>query len=474
MVALYDQPKRSSLKCHYDKEKSPMTESQTIEYKQSWRDEYIKWISGFANAQGGVLIIGKDDNGKTVGIDNLKKFMEDIPNKVRDILGIIVEVNLREDNSKYYLEIVVQKYPYPISFKGQYYLRSGSTKQELTGAALDSFLLRKQGRHWDGVPVPGISVKNLSKEVLRYFRNEALKSNRLTKDIIEQNDLHLLEKLQLVEGNYLKRAAVLLFGTEPEMFVPGAFIKIGRFKSNSDLLFQNEIHGSLFEQIEKTIDLLLTKYLVAEISYEGIHRRETLPYPEEGLREAILNAVAHKDYGCHTPIQISVHDNQLYIWNEGRLPENWTIDDLLKKHGSRLYNPLIANTFFRAGLVEAWGRGIEKVIKECVAYKCPKPAFDYRQSGLMVKFRARPSKAKTSEQSQVIGGTTTQETTQEKILSLISEQPTITRKKISEVIGLSSDGVKYHLTKLTAANRIRHVGPTKAGHWEILITGKDN
>jgi ATP-dependent DNA helicase RecG len=260
-----------------------MTESQIIEYKESWRDEYIKWISGFANAQGGLLIIGKNDDGITVGVEDAKRLLEDIPNKVRDVLGIMVEVNLRNENDLEYIEIAVEKYPYPISYKGQYFFRSGSTKQELKGAALDTFLLRKQGRHWDGVPVPRISVKDLKKDTLNYFRREAEKSNRLSKEIVEENDLHLLEKLQLIEGQYLKRAAVLLFSPEPEMFVPGAYVKIGRFKTNSELLYQNEIHGSLFEQVEKTMDLLFTKYLVAEISYEGIHRRETFPYPEEGL-----------------------------------------------------------------------------------------------------------------------------------------------------------------------------------------------
>jgi ATP-dependent DNA helicase RecG len=128
-----------------------MKESQSIEYKTSWRDEYLKWLCGYANAEGGTLFIGKDDNGKTVGFADAETLLEEIPNKVRDILGIMAQVNLREEAGKEYLEIVVESYPYPISYKGEYHYRSGSTKQELKGAALDKFLLRKQGRHWDGV-----------------------------------------------------------------------------------------------------------------------------------------------------------------------------------------------------------------------------------------------------------------------------------------------------------------------------------
>lgn len=129
-----------------------MTESQHMEWKESWRDEYLKWISGFANAQGGVLIIGKNDRGDAVGAEDAEHLLESIPNKVRDILGMMVEVNLVMENHHALIEIVVEAYPYPISYKGQYHYRSGSTKQELKGSALDQFLLKKQGKRWDGVP----------------------------------------------------------------------------------------------------------------------------------------------------------------------------------------------------------------------------------------------------------------------------------------------------------------------------------
>jgi len=84
------------------------SENQHIEWKASWRDEYIKWICGFANAQGGALVIGKDDKGKVTGIRDAKKLLEDIPNKVRDLLGMIVDVNLRIFRKKEYIEIVVE------------------------------------------------------------------------------------------------------------------------------------------------------------------------------------------------------------------------------------------------------------------------------------------------------------------------------------------------------------------------------
>jgi ATP-dependent DNA helicase RecG len=127
-------------------------ENQNIEWKQSWRDEYLKWICGFANAQGGVLMIGKNDKGQVVGVAKAAQLLEKIPNKIRDLLGMVVPVYLHTAGGLDWLEIVVEAYPSPISYKGEYHVRSGSTKQELKGTALDQFLLKRYGRKWDGAP----------------------------------------------------------------------------------------------------------------------------------------------------------------------------------------------------------------------------------------------------------------------------------------------------------------------------------
>jgi ATP-dependent DNA helicase RecG len=189
------------------------------------------------------------------------------------------------------------------------------------------------------------------------------------------------------KNDFLKRAAILLFHPNPEKFVTGSYIKIGYFETDDDLKFQDEIHGNLFEQIEKTMDLLFTKYIKAPISYEGINRVETYEYPKDAVREALLNAIAHKDYSGGVPIQISVYNDKIIIWNEGQLPENWTVKNLLEKHASRPYNPDIANALFRSGYIESWGRGTIKIIRECKQAGIPEPVFSYDSSDISVEFR---------------------------------------------------------------------------------------
>ncbi len=135
------------------------------------------------------------------------------------------------------------------------------------------------------------------------------------------------------------------------------------------------------------MDLLLTKYSKAQISYEGINSVEKFEYPKEAIREALLNAITHKDYSGGTPIQISVYNEKIIFWNEGQLPENWTIQNLLTKHPSKPYNPDIANAFFRSGYIESWGRGSLKIMKECKDAGIPEPLYYYDMSGFFVEFR---------------------------------------------------------------------------------------
>ncbi len=371
-------------------------ESHNTEWKQKWRDEYLKWLCGFANADGGILYIGMDDSGKAVGVSNAEKLLEDIPNMARDVLGIIPSVNLIEKDGKEVLEIVVEASSYPINYKGGYHYRSGSTKQELKGTALDHFILKKQGKHWDGVPLPGIKVQDLSNSALQSFRTLAAAGQRTDSDILKEEFSQLLEKLHLTEGGYLKRSAAILFLDDPERFITGAYVKIGYFKTDDELVYQDEIHGHLFHQIEQTIDLLTTKYLKAAISYKGIQRQETLPYPEAALREAVINAIAHKNYSSGTPIQISVYDNKIHFWNDARLPDGWTIRMLSRKHPSKPFNPDIANTLFRAGLIEAWGRGTIRIIQECNNQGNVNAKFRFDEMGFQL-ILSRKTSEKTSE-----------------------------------------------------------------------------
>ncbi len=450
------------------------SENQNIEYKESWRDEYLKWICGFANAQGGTLYVGVNDKGDVCGVADAKKLMEDVPNKVRDLMGILVDVNLKEQGNKEYLEITIEPHPFPVSFRGKYYQRSGATNQEVKGAALDRFMLRLLGKTWDGVPVPYLTVEDLDSTTFDLFRKRAKRSGRMDENDLADDNKGLLEKLRLFEGTYLKRAAALLFHSDPERYVSGAYVKVGFFREDMDLIYQDEIHGNLFQQITKLMDLICTKYLKAVITYEDIHRVETLPIPREALREALLNACINKDYANRAPIQIRVTDSSLEIINVGTLPDNWTVETLLSSHSSQPYNPEIANTFFRAGDIEAWGRGIERIIKACRDEGFSTTEFKCNESGVWTIFRFKyPERVKG--QVEEAGGQKPNQSAPEsapesalKIMRFLHQNPKATMNAISEELGMSRRWVANNLKKLQEMGKIKRMGPHKGGYWEVM------
>ena len=366
-------------------------EKQTIEWKESWRDEYLGWICGYANAKGGILCIGKNDNGVIVGIEKAEKFLEDLPNKIRDILGIIADIDLKTEGHLSYLEIKVEPYPTPINYKGEYHYRTGSTKQVLKGLALNKFLLDKTGIKWDSQPIPYVQIADLDSTAIEYFKNKALLANRISESDLILNVSEILELLHLINDTKPKRAAALLFHPVPEKFITGSIIKIGYFRDNdnTDAVFHDEIRGPLILQAEKTIELLKTKYMEALIKYDGIQRIETFPYPEKALREALLNAIIHKDYSTGVPIQIKVFANKLTIFNMGKLPIELTPEKFLGVHPSIPANPDIANTFYRAGFIESWGRGVQIILSESEKSGLPKPDFNFDFEGLQITFNQK-------------------------------------------------------------------------------------
>ena len=356
-------------------------ETQTVEWKRVWRDEYLAWICGFANAQGGVLEIGRDDDGEVVGVRKVLSLLEDIPAKVRALLGIVVEVNLKAEAGREYIEIVVAPHPNPISYRGKFHYRSGSTKEVLEGAAFTRFLLERHGRTWDDVALPGVRLSELDGRTFEAFRHLEAESKRLPSDVLGESDDDVIERLQLREGALLKRASALLFHPAPHRLVMGAYVKIGAFQGG-DLRFQDVIEGDLFKQVDRTLDLLYTKYARGPTPYpDDICRVKTLPVPRLALREAVINALIHRDYAEPASTQIRVNDANIEIRNPALLPADWAAVETGTL--SRPHNPLIAQAFFRAGMIEAWGRGIRQIADHCRKAGSPMPSWTREPGGAL-------------------------------------------------------------------------------------------
>ena len=457
-----------------------LNESQNIEYKESWRDEYLKWICGFANAQGGRIFIGVNDEKQVIGLPDAKKLMEDIPNKIVNYLGIVEDVNLLAEGEKEYIEIVVTPSNVPIAYKGTYHYRSGSTKQELKGLALQQFIMRKMGHSRDDIPVYGATIDDIDRKAIDYFLHCSIKAGRMDEDEADASTEDVLRNLGLfTKDGELKNAAILLFGKHVGQFFPSAIFKIGRFHTDeSDLIVQDMLEGNVIQMASRVVDTLRTKYLLSPIHYEGLQRVEQLEIPETALRELIYNSLAHKDY-TGPAIQMRVYDRSIELWNYGLLPKELTPADLMKKHSSFPRNHNIANVFYKAGFVETWGRGFKKIKEEFERVNLPLPIMEENCGGVLATIQRKTIEDVIAERGNNNVGVnvgvnvenlseTNLTDRQRIIISIIKSNPSITAKQMSVTLSVALRTIERDLSVMQKAHVIRHEGSDKSGVWVVL------
>ena len=457
-------------------------ESQNIEYKESWRDEYLKWICGFANAGGGTIYVGVNDNKKIIGVDNSKRLMEDIPNKIVTHLGIVADVNLLHEGKMDYIEIIVEPSNIPIAYKGIYHYRSGSTKQELRGTALQQFILKKMGRSWDDIGNDRATIDDIDRKAIDYFLRKGIEAQRIPEDQREASTKDILDSLGLIDNDgLLKNAAILLFGKNPLRFFPSIAFKIGRFgKNEADLMFQDVIDGNIIQMADRVMQILQGKYLVSPVRFEGMQRYETLEIPKEALREILYNAIAHKDY-TGPDIQMHVYDDHLEIWNEGELPLGYTEETLMGRHSSKPRNRNIANAMFKAGFIDTWGRGYMKIREGFEAAGIPMPKVQNFCGGVQVTVQRTKfmqmmnvgnnvgNNVASNVVSSVVSVSQVQLTErQQEIYKLIKANSFISSKQMSVVLSVVHRTIQRDLAALQKAGIIIREGNTSAGHWVLL------
>ena len=457
-------------------------ESQNIEYKESWRDEYLKWICGFANAGGGTIYVGVNDNKEIIGVDNSKRLMEDIPNKIVTHLGIVADVNLLHEGKMDYIEIIVEPSNIPIAYKGIYHYRSGSTKQELRGTALQQFILKKMGRSWDDIGNDRATIDDIDRKAIDYFLRKGIEAQRIPEDQRESSTRDILDSLGLIDNDgLLKNAAILLFGKNPLRFFPSIAFKIGRFgKNEADLMFQDVIDGNVIQMADRVMQILQGKYLVSPVRFEGMQRYETLEIPKEALREILYNAIAHKDY-TGPDIQMHVYDDHLEIWNEGELPLGYTEETLMGRHSSKPRNRNIANAMFKAGFIDTWGRGYMKIREGFEAAGIPMPKVQNFCGGVRVTVQRTKfmqmmnvgnnvgNNVASNVVSSVVSVSQVQLTErQQEIYKLIKANSFISSKQMSVVLSVVHRTIQRDLAALQKAGIIIREGNTSAGHWVLL------
>jgi ATP-dependent DNA helicase RecG len=271
----------------------------------------------------------------------------------------------------------------------------------------------------------------------------------------------LLEKLRLAQNGKLKRAAIVLFGKDPGKFYSNTFVKIGKFEDDDfTIRFQEVEEGNVIEVLEKILRTLDYKFLIKNISFEGMNRVETLEYPVPALREMLLNSLIHRNY-MGAPTQLRVYDNKLQLWNHGTLPEGITLEKLSKSHSSFPRNPILAEACFKGSYIDSWGSGIMKIVDSCKNAGLPMPILEEDCGGFIVKlFKDRF----TEDQLQKLG----LNGRQVKAVLYVKEKGRITNSEYQEVNGIGKSVTIDELHSLVEKQVFAKIGETGRGNYYEL------
>ncbi|MCK4311281.1 MAG: putative DNA binding domain-containing protein, partial [Candidatus Cloacimonetes bacterium] len=335
----------------YKKNMKP--ESLTFEYKEEFNEGVFKTISAFSNTKGGKILIGVTNKGNIKGISISNKEFENFVNRIVNLLGIHPGMEIITLENKPIMKISIQESNLPISYKGKYYKRVGNTTRLMKDDELRNFFIK--GINWDGF-TGNYTLEDIQEKTIRRFQRMAIENGRLQAGDEKDSIQNVLEKLKLIDEDKLTNAAIMLFGKDPQKYFINTVVRIGRFKDQSTIIGDRTIGGNLFDIVGEAEETIKQFINVRYEIIDSFQRKDIWDYPLPAIREALFNAVIHRDYfKFNIQIQIKIFDDHIWFYNPGSLPEGMTIERLKTTHPSISRNPLIMNVFYLAGFVEEYG-----------------------------------------------------------------------------------------------------------------------
>lgn len=306
----------------------------------------IETAVAFANTKGGAILIGisgkKEIKGVKIGKETLKSWTNGIYQATEAV--IIPEIELSKVEEKTIVIVKIKEAPLkPVAYKGVCFLRVKNSNKKLTPKEMAEIYLQMISSSWDSYIIEKATVKEIDYDRVRGYIKLASETGRRE---VSERPLEVLKKLELIRDNKPTWASILLFGKNPQKFLPQAKIHCGRFKNNVTVIDDDLIAGDIIEQVDKAMEFV-KRHLKLKFEITGEPRRKEIwEYPLEAVREAIINAICHRDYTKSTDTQIRIYDDKLVIWDPGKLPLGITIEDLCKPHRSVPRNKLVAQVFF--------------------------------------------------------------------------------------------------------------------------------
>ena len=437
-------------------------ESETVEFKENFDREAIETAGAFANTRGGVLLIGVSDKGEVKGVQLGKGTLKDWSNRIFQSTepAIIPDIKTEELEGKSIVIITIPEFPIkPVSVKGKCYKRVANSNKLMTAKEITELYLYSTGSSWDSFPMEDAELNDIDSEKVERYIETARRAGRRK---FMENPLQVLEKLELIKKGKPTWAAILLFGKEPQRFLRQAKVHCGRFKGEATIIDDNYIEQDLIEQVEDVMTCI-KKNISVRYEITGKPQREEIwDYPLDALREAVLNAICHRDYTDPADTIIKIYDDYISIWNPGGLPPGITLEDLYKpNHPSKPRNRLIAQVFYDLGEIEQYGSGIQRMINACKTHGIPEPIFEEAFGGFQVIFR---KDIYTEEYLRKVG----LNERQIKAVMYVKEKGRITNKEYQEITGVKKRQASEDLNQLEEKGVLVRIGTTGKGVYYVL------
>lgn len=411
----------------------------TIEFKKStgeWK-EIVEAVSAFANTDGGTIFVGISDSGKPVGIGVGKGTIEDITNKIINNTEpkVYPYISIKKIKNKEVLAINVKKSEDIVLAFGRPYKRIGKTTGRMSKEEYERKILEKhkEGLRFDKQICKDVKLSDLEQVKIKEFLKNA-KNERGLNISANMPMREALMRLNLLEGNKLTNSAVLLFGKLPQQFFIQTEVKCVRFRGTEvtgPIIDMKDVGGNLIDQVKEVEKFIFNNISLSAWIEDGkIQRQEKWEYPPKAIREALVNAIVHRDYRSPSKVQVRIFDDRIEFWNPGRLPEGWTVEKLKQKHESKPFNPLIAKAFFLIKYIEEVGMGTNKIIEWCKDWGLSEPDFEWTGTSIVTTLRkAKINDRILKELSQ----------RQREIIEYMRKQGKITRSETMKLLNTSKD-----------------------------------
>lgn len=354
----------------------------------------------------------------------------------------------------------------------------------------------KKYENWLSENVKNISFNKLDTESINIFKEGAIKSNRLSKEVLHLSNGELLRRLDLSNRYDINRAGILLFHRKPhEILNSKCYVKIEKYEGGK-LIYQDTVYGSIMLQVERTVDLIYLKYLKASIINENDSKSAKYPYPIIAVQEAFYNALLHSDWSSNNPIKIKVGEGYLSITNSVKLDRYCTdAEDYIRSRNAVPQNPVLTNVLWRSGYINNWQEGVDKIDRHCQSHGCETPRYIIDKDGITIIFRSKILYPEHSweraleyvdkrynnctlrepgseyicvkESGIPAGIRMSARERRESILEIIDKKAEVTAVQLAEILGVTSRTIERDMQQLKSEGRLIRIGSDIAGHWEL-------